>query len=238
MQRAGCGDAHLHHSFFLNRVGRNKEAVYWIKRARDLEPLRLQVNLNLAEALYVAGRPLEARLVMKNVERWWPETYRLAWMRVYSSLWTRRHDEALSGLTNENWDLTPVQRAALTATVRALASGDAGAKAEAAAMLQGLPPRSGETDWMSAHDDYLVIAALGALGRDEAAIAAAERLIAQYGPWTNFVLFVPSMAGARHTPAFAALVGRLGLTRYWRETGRLPDFCKEAGAPAFCKKLG
>ena len=43
-------------------------------------------------------------------------------------------------------------------------------------------------------------------------------------PW---FLFTPVTRNMRQDPAFVGLAARLGLIKYWRETGRWPDFCTD-----------
>jgi len=40
-------------------------------------------------------------------------------------------------------------------------------------------------------------------------------------------LFTPVTRNMRQDPRFVALAARLGLIKYWRETGKLPDFCTD-----------
>ena len=48
-------------------------------------------------------------------------------------------------------------------------------------------------------------------------------------------LFSPQTANLRRDPRFMQLASRIGLTRYWRDTGVWPDFCAEPGLPYDCK---
>jgi hypothetical protein len=49
------------------------------------------------------------------------------------------------------------------------------------------------------------------------------------------VLFDPNLAPMRGSSAYAQLLGRLELPAYWRSGGKLPDLCRVADAPSFCK---
>jgi hypothetical protein len=85
--------------------------------------------------------------------------------------------------------------------------------------------------------DPFVPVALAALGHDQQALAATERVVKEWSTSLTFILFTPPFANARRTPQFAALVNRLGLLSYWRLPGRAPDFCHEANPPPLCQGL-
>lgn len=51
----------------------------------------------------------------------------------------------------------------------------------------------------------------------------------------SYLLFRPSFTKARHDPRFVAVVKRIGLSRYWRESGRFPDFCSSPDLPYRCQ---
>jgi hypothetical protein len=50
------------------------------------------------------------------------------------------------------------------------------------------------------------------------------------------VWFRPSLHEFRRDPRFIQVVARSPLLRYWRSTGRWPDFCKEPDLPYDCKR--
>jgi hypothetical protein len=49
------------------------------------------------------------------------------------------------------------------------------------------------------------------------------------------VFFRVNMREFRNDPRFMPLAARYGLVRYWKKTGRWPDFCLEADLPYDCK---
>jgi len=85
--------------------------------------------------------------------------------------------------------------------------------------------------------DPFVPVALAALGRDQEALAADERVVREWSTSLTVLLFTPPFANARRTPQFAALADRLGLLNYWRKTGRAPDFCTDPNPPPLCQGL-
>ncbi|MFL6763378.1 MAG: TIR domain-containing protein [Sphingomicrobium sp.] len=49
------------------------------------------------------------------------------------------------------------------------------------------------------------------------------------------VLFRPALASARRDARFMPLASRIGLIRYWRSSGKWPDFCSRPGISYDCK---
>ncbi len=222
-----CGCERIAYGDFLTSVGRMDEAAEQYQRAQAILPLSPAVTLRLAHALYLSGREEEADRTTSQMLEIWPDAVALHQVRLKSALWTRRYDEALKLLDQPGLHLTRAQREALQATFEALRSNDGAAKAAAAAMLQAMAadPR---------RNDRLVVAALAALGAQDAAIAAARRLIGARGHMLTDVLFEPNLAAASASPGYAALVSGVGLDRYWRTSRSLPDICRQESKAQFC----
>jgi tetratricopeptide (TPR) repeat protein len=51
------------------------------------------------------------------------------------------------------------------------------------------------------------------------------------------ILFRPALASARRDPRFMPLSSRLGLVRYWKSSGKWPDFCRRPGIPYDCETV-
>jgi hypothetical protein len=49
------------------------------------------------------------------------------------------------------------------------------------------------------------------------------------------LLFRPEFAGVRADPRFMQVAARLGLVRYWKQTGYWPDFCTSEQPRCDCK---
>ena len=47
-------------------------------------------------------------------------------------------------------------------------------------------------------------------------------------------LFTPITRNMRQDPGFIRLADRMGLIKYWRETGKRPEFCTEPARRAEC----
>ena len=50
------------------------------------------------------------------------------------------------------------------------------------------------------------------------------------------IFFRPALRKFRSDPRFMRVAARFGLIRYWRESGKWPDFCFGPDLPYDCKK--
>lgn len=210
----------------LTQVGRLEDALAQYRRYHDRIPLGYSSSGHLADALFMAGRNEEAERVLGQALQLYPERDDLLTLRLWRAFWARQYDDGLAVLANPNYTSSPAQRAALTEAFNALRSGKQANRLRAAQVLKALA-----SDTRS--NTATVTIALAGIGEDGAAIESAGR----NGSGMRGVLFTPGFVRARYHPTFAALAERLGMVRYWRETKRLPDFCKAADAPALCVKL-
>ena len=149
--------------------------------------------------------------------------------RLQIAVWNGRHGDALGFVRDPAANFSPDERSAWASALAALKGAAGPARARAAQRVEALTG--------AAPFDPVNVALLGALSEHGAAISAADRLIRAGGIKSARLLFEPNMAGAAHHPSFGPLVERLGLVRYWRDTGKLPDLCRKPGAPAFCRTL-
>ena len=74
---------------------------------------------------------------------------------------------------------------------------------------------------------------LASLGQTKQAIAAANLALDHQQLDPRF-LFTPAMRDVRRDPGFVGLASRMGLIRYWRETGKRPDFCTDRATSKQC----
>ena len=77
---------------------------------------------------------------------------------------------------------------------------------------------------ISRDTEIMMMAELGATAQ---AIEAANRALDQKQELQPQFLFTPITRNVRRDPAFVGLADRLGLLKYWRETGKWPDFCTD-----------
>ena len=74
---------------------------------------------------------------------------------------------------------------------------------------------------------------LAGLGETRRAIAVANLALDHQKLDPRF-LFTPVMRDVRRDPGFVGLASRMGLIRYWRETGKRPDFCIDRTTSSEC----
>jgi DNA-binding winged helix-turn-helix (wHTH) protein/TolB-like protein len=75
---------------------------------------------------------------------------------------------------------------------------------------------------------------LADLGEPKQAIEAANLALDHQQRLDPRFLFTPVARNLRQDPSFVGLAGRMGLIKYWRETGKRPDFCNGAAARSEC----
>ena len=226
-----CGCERQAYGDFLISVGRNEEAVDQYDRARAMMPTAPMANVRLAQSLHLTGRHEEAQQIISNMLSTWPDAEIVRVLQVKSAFWTGAYADAIPSLQTPELHLVDPERQALLHSLQALQRKDGAMTSRAASELSALAadPR---------RNDRLIVAGLAALKDDSAALGAANSLVRARGPALADVLFEPNLAAARASPQYAELVRSLGLARYWQSSGRLPDICEGAGAPAFCTSAG
>ncbi len=224
----GWGDETNIQGYFLESVGRLRDALDAYKRNLVILPGNPIITMARAEVLSMAGRYRQAYPVFKDDAAIKPDRARI------DRIWLT------AAITGKDWTtarrLLPTVpddrvRAAMEPLVAALAAGDRAAAVAAGAAFE---PIAADSASLSA----LTVMALAWSGRDLAALDAAERRFHVMG-YNNSLgsLYSPAFASARQTPAFEALARRIGLFDYWRSSRHPPDFCTAAGAPPLCTKL-
>lgn len=75
---------------------------------------------------------------------------------------------------------------------------------------------------------------LAGLGEVKQAIDAENRALDHQQQLEPRFLFAPIARNVRRDPAFVGLATRMGLIRYWRESGKRPDFCTDRASRDEC----
>ena len=224
-----CGCEYVNYGGFLLNVGRVQSSTTAFKRAHDMVPLSADVNAELAHAYFMAGRVAEAQTVVENLLEVWPNDP-VRELLVRTAFWTGDFSKALAALSDPRSQFSEQERRAYSAALTAFQSGNASQKTLAVDLLRGL-------DTSDQADRPLLNTALAALGADREALAMIDKLVGSAGSREQYLLFQPSFNRARGTPEFAAIVKRIGLVQYWRQSKKLPDFCRERNAPPLCQSL-
>lgn len=214
---------------FLLSVGRIEESHGHFRRVRHMRPSSRFGLAGEALSLYILGRHEDARQVATEGLRLWPDHRQLKFIQVRASFWTKRYDDGLAVLDDPTFKIPQTQRTAWRAALQALKADDSRKRAQALGTLVALSERASTNSPVG-------IAAMAALGGHSEALAAAQRAIRDNGPDTAFVLFEPTFAPVRRTQQFAAVTGRLGLTRYWAGSGTQPDLCEAGENSPVCRR--
>ena len=223
-RRLDCGCEHHQYGWLLMNVGRISEAVEQLHQADDMLALYVYTPLTLAEALVMAGRPGEAKTYFDAAIGLAPNTGFTQQLTVAKA--TQTGDAKL--LLDPKLPIPAERRAALLAGYRAMASQDAGAKAQAVQALLVLSEAQQNND---------VARLLADLGADHEALQVASRSVTASEYPGASLLWYPSMRGVLGDPEFPALAERLGLMNYWRTAHVKPDVCATKNPPPFCRTI-
>lgn len=192
----------------------------------------------LAEYLLTVGKPAEARQILTDARRLWPENRLLQDLAFEAAGLQPVLDPTLVPTG------PPEDRAALwQAVLRARQTRRA---EDRAALMRACAGASNSGSLSEVLSVCMTASAL--LGQNDAAFAFASRLYPSaptgYGqaeggpvmPAPTRYLFLPANAPMRADPRFADLATRTGLLAYWQASRRPPDFCQRE-ATALCAQM-
>lgn len=208
------------------RVGRLSDAVEAAQRGVELEPSTPYSRSQYIQALVYSGKFSKAKADIAEARKKWPNDPAI--------------DNADFGLQFRYGDA----RAALELLPRIMNSSDAALVPYRKVIAARLDPSPTKVDDAIAAlkaqpssnpvDRNRVLLALGNFGRAEQVYEMLEDPTFQ--PFiASDVLFRPDFAGVRADPRFMQIAARLGLVRYWRQSGYWPDFCTSEKLRYDCK---
>ncbi|HWY64645.1 MAG TPA: winged helix-turn-helix domain-containing protein [Rhizomicrobium sp.] len=214
-------------------AGRGHDALPWLWRAHELNPLHNGETWSLAIILASEGHPGDSRALVAQMQTQWPDQRSTRDARFWTSVISGATDDTLAMLANPaalsacacqtNQRSDDAWRAALMAS----SSKDAAARVDAVKMVMAAAD-AGSLN----HGDALTL--LTMLGDLDDAFAQAQ-LYRPVNPYMPPYLFLPPTAPLRSDPRFMEVAAKLGLVAYWRATGHWPDFCSEPGLPYDCR---
>ncbi len=212
------------YGIFLIFVGRAEEAVDYLKRARDMDPLSLGVSGLLQVSLDCAGRPAEAQAEYVRSRQFAGDHATWDWWAL-QRLWSRK-DAAPEDIQAQFRVL--MKRDSLMALNR-IFERLGNSEAELTEIRKAFKDPSNQ--------DAMRISVLGKyadhFGDRGLALAAYRRSYVELDNSNYLVLWEPSETGLRSDPRFKDLLRDLGLTDYFRKSGRWGDFCRPAGKDDF-----
>ena len=198
--------AHAWYSLYLEAMQRPIEAVLAAARARNLDPLSLGHNINLAWQLHQAGRDAEALAQMQKTLELNPEFWGAHWTLGQYYREKMRYPEAIAELEKA---VELGGGYTLAKSTLAYTYAIAGKRAEAVKIVRELEAMSQETYVSPAH----VAVIYAGLGDNDVAFAWLEKAYlarARAMAWLNVSR---EWDGLRSDPRFAALLRKVGLKR-------------------------
>ena len=206
----------------LNDVGRLREALSVQLIARATDEWGAPKTAQLARIYANMGNLPEAKAWIQRAARLWPNHSGVQRIQQYIIGFYGRPAEALA-MIDAAGAQTPAddnQTAIWRSFIEARAAGSAQANAATIPKIReaadrGDIPRDTE------------IMMFAALGEPRLAIEAANLALDRQQEVQPQYLFAPIARNVRQDPGFVGLAARLGLIKYWRETGKWPDFCTD-----------
>lgn len=216
----------MHLADELLSVGRMSDSLDAARRAVALEPSSAYARAQYILALVYAGEFVKAKADIADARKRWPKDPEI--------------DRAEYGFEYRYGDA----RAALQLMPRTTDFSDADMAPNRLVIAARLDPSTAKIDEAIAvfresekrdpEDSNKLLLVLGSFDRVEEAYQLLED--PKYQPFIHAdALFRPDFAGVRADPRFMQVAARLGLVRYWRNSGYWPDFCKRDRLPYDCK---
>ena len=216
----------MHISDELMAVGRTSDSVKAAQRAVELEPSAPYARSQYILALVYSGGFSKAKADIAEARKKWPNDPSIDFADF--GLQYRYGDPRVAlELLPKITDLSDADTAPIRKVIAARLDPSEAKIDEAIAALNArwsAEPRTRN----------LVLLALGNFGRVDEVYRLLEDPAFQPFVSKN-ALFRPDFAAVRADPRFMQVAARLGLVRYWRETGYWPDFCSGEQLRYDCK---
>jgi tetratricopeptide (TPR) repeat protein len=198
------GTAYLGYATYLAEVGRTREAVTEMRRAREVEPLALISGSNLVWKLYLAHQYEQAELEFRKLSEWWPkDTGGYIMASVY--LQTGHQREAIAELQK---GAAESHRSLLELMYLGHGLGVTGAPAEGQKVLEEM---QGLSQRRYVPPDYIAMVYEG-LGERDRALQWFEKAVAERSI-NGWILPDPRLDPIRTEPRFQNLMRQMGLPR-------------------------
>lgn len=210
----------------LSQVGRNEDALFWLRRGHNIDPLHANNTFPYAVSLLSQGAPAESKKLLDEMDAQWPDHIATRNAHFWTSILSGKHDKTLAILKDASkWPVGMNQRAAEAWTLTIAARGKDRTRAQVAV-------KEAAAEGALSRGHALLL--LSMLGDVDGAFAQAEDYLPadpQWGPW----LFLEPTRPMRQDPRFMKLALKLGFAAYWRSTDQWPDFCSAPNLPYDCR---
>ena len=230
-------DASLHAamSFELSQVGLGNDGIASARRAVELDPASPVIRANLIQILNFTGRTAEAAAEIQKAERIWPSSATVRDVRYAFDLRVGDPTRALQMLQQDQ-DLArnlqsktsmpqPGIEPFLRARINPIPANIDKAIEVNRKQLSSDPSAFGPI--------LIALAIFGRIDDGYSIFSNSEAL--KILPLASGLLFRFYFKKFRQDARFMPLAARIGLIRFWSETGKWPDFCFEPDLPYDCK---
>ena len=212
----------------LGNVGRLREALSFQLIARATDEWGAPKTAQLARAYANMGNLPAARAWLRKGVQLWPNHSGVRRVQRYIVGFYDQPADAiatfnLGARTGSNDNEMEIWRSFLEARA-------ALPNRPSAAVIQQIRAATGRGE-ISPDNGIMMLAALG---ETRQAIEIANFALDHQQQVQPMFLFTPVTRNVRQDPGFVSLAARLGLIRYWRETGKRPDFCTDPATRSEC----
>jgi DNA-binding winged helix-turn-helix (wHTH) protein/TolB-like protein len=216
------GALYSQEAILLSNVGRPREALYFQLVAHALDEWGPPKTAQLARAYANVGNLSAARSWIQKGVQLWPNHSGVRRVQQYIVGFYEQPSDA-----HEMFDRLDAQRPPdekQGAVWRSyLEARSAHTPRLTASAIRAIRVAADQQE-ISRETEVIMMARLAEPGQ---AIEAANLALAHHEQLEPWFLFTPVTRNIRQDPGFVGLAGRFGLMKYWRETGKLPDFCAD-----------
>ena len=224
----GFGPAAVMEGRLRLAVGRDRDALFWFNRARNIDPLHNNNNFSTAVSLQSQGFPEESRKILEQMDAQWPDHIATRNAHFWVSLLAGKTAETLAILADAGrWPVGMNKKSAQAWRISLEAQADNEKVVRAIRAVKD----SAAQGSLGPGEALLLLSLLKDI---EGAFDQAQHYIPldpQWGPY----LFLDATKPMRQDPRFMALAVKYGFAAYWRATGQWPDFCNQPDLPYDCK---
>jgi tetratricopeptide (TPR) repeat protein len=212
----------------LDNVGRLRESISLKLVAHAVDEWGAPKTAQLARAYANLGNLPAARGWLQKGVQLWPNHSGIRRVRQYIAGFYEQPSDALAVLDSLDKQTSPDESNAIWRSyVEAKASHSAKVTAESIHRIRG----AAEQSKIPREIEIMMFAALG---ETKQAVQAANLALDHHEELQPWFLFTPITRNLREDPGFVGLAARIGLIKYWHETGKLPDFCTDPASRSEC----
>jgi DNA-binding winged helix-turn-helix (wHTH) protein/TolB-like protein len=212
----------------LDVVGRLRESLPLKLVAHATDEWGAPKTAQLARAYANLGNLPAARVWLQKGLQLWPNHSGIRRVRQYVTGFYEQPSAALAVFDSLDAQTSPDESNAIWRSyIGARAAHSAKVTAAAINGIRG----AADEGKLPREIEIMMIAGLGEAGQ---AIQEANSALDRHQVLQAWFLFTPVTRNLRLDPGFVGLASRLGLIKYWRETGKLPDLCTDPSTRSEC----